>query len=153
MKRAIDRLEQDSAGEWIARLDCAHRRHVRHEPPRVEHPWLLDARGRDGAIGATIECGLCAERSWPELVQPYRRTPDFDAASVPAGLLARHTTKRGVWARIHVLEGRLRYRIHEPFDVEEVIEPGRPGVVLPEVAHEIEPLGDLRFFVEFHRLP
>jgi tellurite methyltransferase len=153
MRRTIERLDQDADGEWVASLDCGHRRHVRHDPPRVQHDWLLDAGGRRDAIGRGIECGSCARRVWPEDVRPYKRTPEFDAASVPAGLRARHTTKRGVWARIHVLAGRLRYRIHEPFAIEEIIEPGATGVVLPEVPHEVEPVDSVRFFVEFHRVP
>lgn len=153
MRRTIERLDPDSDGEWVASLDCGHRRHVRHDPPRVERDWLLEATGRRAALGRGIECGACAQRVWPAEVRPYKRTPEFDATSAPSGLRTRHTTKRGVWARIHVLAGRLRYRIHEPFDLEEIIDPGAPGLVLPEVPHEVEPIGEVRFFVEFHRVP
>jgi len=150
MHRTIQRLERDAGGAWLARLDCGH---VRHVTQRGEHPGRQGEREGDEAIGSRIECAACGERRWPEHARPYKRTGEFDAISVPAGLLARHTTKRGVWARIHVLAGRLRYRIHEPFELEEIIEPGCPGVVLPEVPHEVEPIGDVRFFVEFHRVP
>jgi tellurite methyltransferase len=153
MRRTLDHLERDGDGNWIARLDCGHSLPVRHDPPGVEQPWLLDEQGRAAAIGIVLDCGPCDERRWPEAARPYKRTREFDAATVPAGLRARHSTKRGVWARIHVLEGRLRYRIHEPFDVEATIGPGCPGVVLPEVPHDVEPMGAVRFFVEFHRVP
>ncbi|HIF93393.1 MAG TPA: DUF1971 domain-containing protein [Myxococcales bacterium] len=36
-----------------------------------------------------------------------------------------HTTKRGVWGRIHVLEGSLRYRILEPTIEEIILRPER----------------------------
>ena len=36
---------------------------------------------------------------------------------------------------------------------EHVLGPGVEGVVEPEVPHEVEPLGPVRFFVEFLRLP
>ncbi len=86
----------------------------------------------------------------PEL-EAYRRTPVFDESSVPNGLLHRHTTKAGVWGRICVLEGVLVYRILEPVVREERLEPGRDGLVEPQVAHEVEPVGRVRFYVEFLR--
>lgn len=79
----------------------------------------------------------------------YQRTPVFDQDSLPGGLRREHRTKPGVWALIHVLEGRLRYRILDPAR-EAILTPGVPGVVRPEQLHEVEPLGAMRMFVEFH---
>jgi hypothetical protein len=31
--------------------------------------------------------------------------------------------------------------------------PGKLGIVVPEVLHNVEPLGTVRFFVEFYRAP
>lgn len=90
-------------------------------------------------------------KSLPEDVAPYRRTAEFDEASVPAGLLRAHTTKAGVWGVIHVLEGELRYRILEPVVSEHLLTPGCVGIVEPEVPHEVAPQGRVRFFVEFCR--
>src|SRR5690606_311089 len=53
-------------------------------------------------------------KTLPDAVRPYRRTPVFTEATVPAALLRAHTTKAGTWGRILVLEGRLRYRILSP---------------------------------------
>jgi len=88
-------------------------------------------------------------KSLPPDVRPYRRTPDFDASSVPAGLLRSHTTKAGVWGRICVLEGELVYRILEPEIEERVLAPGIDGVVEPGVPHEVVLREGARFFVEF----
>ena len=90
-------------------------------------------------------------KSLPPDVAPYRRTPEFTETTVPDALRRRHTTKAGVWGRIQVLEGELRYRILEPQREEHVLSPERPGVVEPEVPHEVEPLGRVRFYVEFLR--
>jgi tellurite resistance-related uncharacterized protein len=90
-------------------------------------------------------------KSLPSDVAPYRRTPEFTESTVPDALRRRHTTKAGVWARIHVLEGSLRYRILEPAREEHVLSVGRPGIVEPEVPHEVEPEGRVRFYVEFLR--
>lgn len=91
----------------------------------------------------------------PKAARPYRRTSDFTETTVPAGLLRAHTTKAGSWALIHVLEGRLAYRIVDPRrPASEVILSAaeRPGVVEPTILHEVEPLGAVRFYVEFHRI-
>jgi tellurite resistance-related uncharacterized protein len=92
--------------------------------------------------------------SLPTGVRPYRRTPVFTEASIPAGILKAHSTKPDVWGLIHVLEGRLAYRITDPSreTSERVLTRGaEPGLVEPAVLHEVEPLGPVRFYVEFHR--
>ena len=91
----------------------------------------------------------------PANARPYRRTDTFSETTVPAGLLKAHTTKQGAWALIHVLEGCLAYRITDPRRPasEFVLTPeGPPGVVEPTILHQVEPLGPVRFYVEFHRL-
>ena len=50
-----------------------------------------------------------------------------------------------------ILEGRLLYRIHESPAGERSLDPDTPGVIEPGVEHEVEPLGHVRFFVEFYR--
>ena len=88
----------------------------------------------------------------PEAVS-YKRTPDFTAVTLPAGLRRNHSTRSGVWGRIHVVEGRLRYRVLGHAPTEHLLSPDRPGVIEPEVPHEVEPVGDVRFYVEFLRSP
>ena len=50
----------------------------------------------------------------PSEVNSYKRTPEFTNETVPKGLLRSHSTKKGTWGKIVVLEGTLRYRILEP---------------------------------------
>jgi tellurite resistance-related uncharacterized protein len=92
----------------------------------------------------------------PANLVPYRRTAEFTETTVPAGLLRAHSTKPGAWGLIHVLEGRLAYRITDlrrPKS-ETILNPdGEPGVVEPGILHEVEPLGPVRFYVEFLRAP
>ena len=90
----------------------------------------------------------------PEHVAFQRRTDEFTQASVPAGLLKAHTTKAGTWGLIHVLEGRLAYRIVDPrrSASETILTADQPpGVVEPTLLHEVEPLGPVRFSVEVYR--
>jgi tellurite resistance-related uncharacterized protein len=90
-------------------------------------------------------------KSLPPNLVAYQRTPDFTEATIPGALRRRHTTKAGVWARICVLRGSLRYLILEPHPQEQLLSPGSPGVVEPGIPHQVEPVGEVQFFVEFLR--
>lgn len=81
-----------------------------------------------------------------------RRSPLFTQDTIPPALQQSHKTTHDTWAVIHVLEGRLRYCIINPAS-ETVLEPDRPGVIEPEVEHHVEPLGEVRFYLEFHYPP
>ncbi len=151
MKRPIVGFHLDPESQWVAELSCGHGQHTRHDPPFQERPWVLTPEGRTSRIGTLLECVRCDRREMPEGYAAYRRTADFTGTSVPAALLRNHTTKRGVWALIHVRRGRLRYRVDAPFHSEEILAPVAPGVVLPEVEHCVAPVGDVAFFVEFWR--
>ncbi len=86
---------------------------------------------------------------WPEGLEPYKRTAEFTETTVPAALLRHHSTKAGVWARVHVLEGRLRFRDAESGSERTLEEGSSYPVIFPQRLHEVEPLGKVRFFVEF----
>jgi tellurite resistance-related uncharacterized protein len=85
----------------------------------------------------------------PTVAEPYRRTPVFDENTLPAGLRGEHRTKAGVWGVIRVLEGRLRYQVLDP-PSEMILEPGHPGLVLPDQPHRVHVLGRVRMQVEFY---
>ncbi len=87
----------------------------------------------------------------PSSVEFYRSTPEFTEETVPAGLRKSHRTKSGVWGRIVVVEGRLLYRVLGADEGEFTLAAGNPGIVEPGVEHEVEPLGTVRFHVEFYR--
>jgi tellurite resistance-related uncharacterized protein len=100
--------------------------------------------------------GRLVARRLPPGLEAYSRTAEFTEATVPAGLLRDHSTKAGAWGLIHVVEGRLAYRVTDPRrpPSEAVLTPdAAPGVVEPTIVHRVEPLGPVRFFVEFHRAP
>ncbi len=87
----------------------------------------------------------------PDDVAPYKRTPVFTEETLPDGLRREHATKAGVWGLIHVESGCLRYQIADSDAVVELRPGDPPGVIEPEVLHSVTPIGDVRFFVEFHR--
>ena len=50
-----------------------------------------------------------------------------------------------------VVKGSLQYRIlNNPVEVHE-LDASAPGVVEPEVLHEVQPAGAVDFYVEFYR--
>lgn len=89
----------------------------------------------------------------PETLEPYKKTPEFSEGSIPAGLLKSHQTKEGTWGKINVSKGKLLYRILEPEIEEVILTPEKYGVVEPTVLHEVAPIGQVSFHVEFFRTP
>jgi len=86
----------------------------------------------------------------PSNVAPYKKTPIFDETTIPKGLLKAHQTKEGVWGKIVVLEGLLKYKMTEP-EEEIMLNDKAFGVVEPTLFHEVEPIGRVKFYVEFYR--
>jgi tellurite methyltransferase len=152
VKRKIISFRQDEASDWVATLECGHDQHTRHAPPLSERPWVLSEGGRRSRLGTELSCSRCDQHELPAGYVAYRRTAEFTESTVPQALLSRHTTKAGIWAQIHVLEGSLRYRLLEPFNEEQLLEPGSVALVPPGVEHDVRPVGAVRFFVEFYRL-
>ena len=87
----------------------------------------------------------------PKHVTCYGRSPEFSEKSIPESIRSSHSTKTGTWARIVVVEGRLLYQVLEDAVSEAELSPEAPGIVAPEVAHRVEPIGEVRFFIEFYR--
>lgn len=151
MLRPIVGYHLDEVGDWVAELSCGHGQHVRHKPPFQMRPWVTTPEGRDGKLGAELDCVRCDQSELPEDFTPYKRTADFDESSIPDGLRKHHSTKAGVWGVIHVLSGQLRYVLEPPLTGERLLDAEHPGIVVPEVLHHVEPVGPVRFFVEFRR--
>lgn len=89
-------------------------------------------------------------KSPPPNTAPYRKTPVFDADSVPAGLLADHSTKAGVWAVVHVLSGAVTFRLTSPA-AERVLQAGDKLACSPEARHSVSLSDDAEFQIEFWR--
>ena len=144
---------RDQQGDWTAALDCGHRRHIRHRPPLSVYPWIEADDERERHVGAEIECDRCARREWPDGVEPYKATKLFDEHTVPAGLLADHRTRAGVWGRLEVVEGSLTLCFVAPLDERTQVSAGDWAAIPPELPHHVELEGPVRFRVEFYRRP
>lgn len=81
-----------------------------------------------------------------------RRTPLFDAASLPEPLAVSHRTT--VWAELRVQSGSVRYydlEGTEPSD--ERLDAGDTAIIAPGVEHHVEPSTDAEFYIQFYRSP
>ncbi len=61
--RPITGFHTDDEGHWVAELACGHGRHVRHDPPWQERPWVTTPEGRASRLGMTLPCRACAEEA------------------------------------------------------------------------------------------
>jgi hypothetical protein len=59
VQRKIVGYHQDDAQDWVAELACGHQQHVRHNPPWVNRPWVIEAQGRRQHLGTLLDCKLC----------------------------------------------------------------------------------------------
>lgn len=151
MQRAITGYHHDDVGDLVAELSCGHGFHMRHRPPMTSRPWTLTAEGRASMLGTPVACVRCDRFEVPTGFAPYKRTRTFTEADVPAALRAAHTTRRGVWAEVHVVEGSLRYCVEAPELPAQTLTPEVVGVVIAERPHRVELVGPVRFYVEFLR--
>lgn len=67
MKQAIVGYHLDEEGHWVAKLECGHNQHVRHNPPWVSRPWVVSEVGRKQMLGFKLGCVKCLQhqpRDW-----------------------------------------------------------------------------------------
>lgn len=151
--RTIIALHQDAEAHWVARIDCGHAQHMRHQPPLISRPWVLTEEKRAGRIGMDIDCPLCDRAEMPADYTEYRRTPVFDASTVPKALLREHRTKVGVWGILHVVAGEVDYVVLEPERRVTTLRAGAAQVVTSALPHEVVLREGARFFVAFYGPP
>jgi len=149
ISRVIVGVQREGADAVVLRLDCGHRRHVRHRPPLSSHAWVGSDAECEQRVGQRIECLRCGQRELPPQAQAYRSTAEFDEHTLPAGLQRAHTTKAGAWGRVVVEQGTLWLCFEPPLRTEVLVRPGQPGVIPPQLPHHIRLAGPVRLRVEF----
>lgn len=149
VERRIIGFVEDEIGDWVAQLDCFHRQHVRHHPPFRSAPWVLDEAGRMSRVGTPLDCPPCDRAELPDGLVSNRVTATWDEQTMPAGLRRAHRVAPGTWGNIRVVEGALRFVAETQPRIDVVIAAGSTQAIPPDVVHEVEPQGSVRFFVEF----
>jgi tellurite resistance-related uncharacterized protein len=149
VERPITGYHQDEVGDWVAELECGHNQHVRHEPPFQLRAWVLDPEGRASRLGTTLVCPMCERAEMPDARRRVRTTPVWDQDTMPAGLRRAHRIAAATWGRLIVHEGRLRFAAATTPAIDIELGAGESHAIPPGVEHEVEPLGAVRFAVEF----
>jgi tellurite methyltransferase len=149
MERTIVGFHQDEAGAWVAELSCLHGQHVRHQPPFRLAPWVQVDAERAARIGRPLDCPLCDRAELPGGLAVVRTTQTWDATSMPAALRRAHRVGRATWGRLHVEEGRVRFRAATAPPLDVLVDRGETQPIPPETDHDVEPDAGARFHVEF----
>ena len=96
MKRRIIGFHQDQERHWVAELECGHDRHVRHDPPWTNRPWVINEEGRKAVLGTMLDCTKCdsgAPKERPDL-RSTPRSPTTSEPEVANGSTSAGSTRR-----------------------------------------------------------
>jgi tellurite resistance-related uncharacterized protein len=133
----------------VAELSCGHCQHVRHRPPFQLRAWVLEAEGRRSRLGTLLGCPLCDRAELPDSLRLVRSTPRWNEQTMPLGLSRAHRVAKGMWGRIVVHDGRLRFLARTEPEFRVVVGPGSTQAIPPEVEHEVQPIGSVSFSIDF----
>ena len=89
----------------------------------------------------------------PPEVELTRTTPVFTETTVPAGLLAAHQVASGVWGRLIVHTGELRFTFEDAPDQTHMVGAGETQVIPPQRPHHLTVAAPTTFAVEFYKAP
>jgi tellurite resistance-related uncharacterized protein len=153
VQRAISGYHQDNECDWVADLSCGHGQHIRHRPPFQPREWVLDAEGRDARLGMPLDCPLCDRAEPPDGLRLVRTSPQWDDRTLPAGLKRSHRLAVGTWGRIVVHEGKMQFIARTDPELNVIVSSGSTQAIPPEVEHEVQPLGQVCFSIDFLAIP
>ena len=150
MERAITAYHQDEVPEWVAELECGHNQHVRHRPPFQLRPWITEETGRTAKLGMPLECPLCDRAEMPEGLS-LRSFKSWSGPSRPCRRVCYASTgwDTGTWGRIVVHTGQLRFIMSTEPPIDAVLGPGSSQAIPPQIEHEVQLLGPVRFTIDF----
>jgi tellurite resistance-related uncharacterized protein len=151
MERQILGFQPDEVGDWVARLDCGHRQHVRHRPPLWPAAWVDDAAERRRRVGTSLPCPLCDRCEIPPDLVVVRTTPTWDESSLPPALRTAHRISSGTWGRLRVSAGRLRFVAHTDPVTDVLVDRDVVQGIPPDVEHYVEPDGPVALAIDFLR--
>lgn len=63
MQRKITGFHLDEFDDWVAELECHHGQHVRHNPPFLNRPWVVNEKDRNSKVGEMLACKKCDENA------------------------------------------------------------------------------------------
>lgn len=128
---------RDEGDVRLVELSCLHAERL--GPADREEP----------GIGSTADCSRCDRAELPDGLTVVRQTAQWDETTMPAALRRAHRVAAGRWGRLRVVEGQVRFRAATTPPLDVLVGPGGAQGIPPEVDHDVEPHGHVRFCVEF----
>lgn len=129
MKRIVESITQKKA-----MLDCSH-----------------SIQGQSSnSVGSEVDCTECDQLAFPEGLSAYKKTPIFNQETIPKGFRRAHSTKKGVWALITVLSGKVCYIVDYLDNKSVELDSQSKGIISPQMEHHLEVIGDVELYVEFY---
>ena len=95
-------------------------------------------QGQGRAVGASLPNG------------PFRSTPEFDQTTLPLALQRTHNTKAGVWGRLCILDGAVRFIDEAAGGAAYDLVAGETHPIRPQADHHLELTGPVRLRVDFY---
>ncbi len=89
----------------------------------------------------------------PDRLELVRTTETFDQHTAPAGLRRAHRVAAGVWARLVVHTGEVRFVFEDDTDRPRTVGAGQHVVIPPQRPHHVEFPGPATLAIEFYRPP
>jgi len=133
MKRKVERIEDAFSSNSIA-LDCFHvLRHFNNK-----------------TVGDETDCPECDQLKFPTGLTAYKKTPLFNQDTIPKGFKRAHSTKKGVWAIIHIISGNIAYVIDDLDNKRIDLNKKINGIISPQMEHHLDVTGDVELYVEFY---
>ena len=142
-------FDRDEEGDWVARLTCLHRQHIRHRPPFTDRAWVETPAGREAAAGRDIDCPLCDRAELPDGLRLVRTAGPFDEQTLPAGLRRAHRVAAGTWGHLQVIEGSARFTMETDPPIDITLSAGDSQPIPPGVPHAVATPGPVVLAVDF----
>ena len=152
MRRPIIQFESNRLGDDIATLSCGHSQRSQRNSLFINLTKIALEEISNSPIGVNLNCFQCDKFELPDHFVPYKKTPIFTEESLPVALTRDHSTKIGIWAKIIISEGKLRYRV-DILKADMELSQDKSGIIIPEIMHNVEPLGIVSFFIQFYKAP
>lgn len=145
MNKKIIGFHVDELGDWVADLECGHAQHVRHNPPWINRPWVLEVAGRKKALGEKLDCLKCNMPVLPINSRLMRVSEPIDQQALIDEYAGVQTNDSDGWVQVKVSEGEL---VYQPLSGEKkgyVLDPDFCAVIEPRARYSLSPKGDVVF--------
>ena len=145
MLRSITGFHLDDENHWVAKLECFHGQHQRHNPPLISRPWVVTDDGRNARLGTSLNCLRCDRREMPQGLLPDQAPIEINADTLLADALQDRLDPVMQWGLLRVTCGNLNLVDGLDDNQTLTITAGEELVLIPglSVRLELEPATEL----------